>query len=330
MGGAQPLQAFGLVREWRLAPRQALDHGLNLFGAAHQRLGVGQHHRRVDPADFLQQAEQGFGDGGGADPVAVLGRQARHVLHQVHPGEHPRSDLQGQGHGRGIEVGQLGQLAVDGEIARPRAMTENEGLGLQMRLEGLQEPAVAGLDHRPGHGVGSHHIEPADLAVGEHLLGGGVVRLAHRKASPQGKNGPGPVDVVGVGPAIMEHGLGQPLVGIVLDQLVQEGHGRVVRQHAAPFELPLQPPDDRRGIHHRLQLPLVVGQVEGRQQLHLRPRQIGQGLTARGQEAVGDAPVAQHPEHLAGVGRSGRAAEGDGHAHGAGLQRQRKMFRRLE
>ena len=213
---------------------------------------------------------------------------------------------------------ELGQLPEDGEIAgawpfwpiRPRGNEPQEF------LEGFQEAAVLfGLDHRAGHRVGADVAQPADLALGERPWrrpGPAGLVQAGCVAPPVGQGRRGLGDVGRIGPAVVEHRLGQPLVGVVLDQLVQERQRRIGGDQAAPGVGLLEALDERRGVGDRLQLAAQVRQVEGRQQRDLGARQIPQGGVVGQHEAVGDAAVAQHGQHLAGVGRSRRAGEGDG------------------
>jgi hypothetical protein len=141
-------------------------------------------------------------------------------------------------------MGELGELAVDREVPRAGASPEQERLAREMSLERLQEPAVARLDDRSGHGVRAHNAQAADLALADGpgdlsqgLVGNGVV-------APGGQDDRGFVDVVLVGPAVVEHGLGQPFVGVILDQLVDKGEARIVRDQAASGIVTFQPANE--------------------------------------------------------------------------------------
>ena len=160
-----------------------------------------------------------------------------------------------------------------------------------MGLERRHEAAIACLDHRRGGGVGADDIKPFGLPFAEGLprllmIGGGVV---HHRVS--GQDVRTLLDIGRLAPAVMEHRLGQPLVGVVLQKIVEEGECCVLRHHMAAGIGPFQPADDRRRIHHRVHAACIVGEVKGRQQFHLGPRQVlAQAMGARHQ-AIGNAAI---------------------------------------
>ena len=116
-------------------------------------------------------------------------------------------------------------------------------------------------------------------------------------------------------PAEVEHRLGQPLVRIILDQLVEESKDGVGRHHRTVRTLGLEAPDQRSGIRHRLKRAVLARQKKGREQADLRLGKPIRYLTHCPVNAVGNLPVAQKREHLARIGRSGRAHEIDRFVH---------------
>ena len=61
---------------------------------------------------------------------------------------------------------------------------------------------------------------------------------------------------------------------ITFEQLIHEDQRRIPRDHRTPFEGLLEPADQRCGIGHRLKLAGMVRQVEGREEPHLRLREL--------------------------------------------------------
>ena len=67
----------------------------------------------------------------------------------------------------------------------------------------------------------------------------------------------------------MEHGFRQPFVAVVFQQVIDEGDARIAGDDRAVEGQRLQAADDGRGIHHRLELVVIIEEIEGRQELHL-------------------------------------------------------------
>ena len=102
-----------------------------------------------------------------------------------------------------------------------------------------------------------------------------------------------------------------PLVGVVLDQRVDEGQRRIGRDDRSPRERRLEPADQRRAVD--LGALGALGRTalsREYEQRHQRDRRAGNvhvlGRVAD-DPAVRDAPEAQHRAQLAAVGRTGRA-----------------------
>jgi len=179
-------------------------------------------------------------------------------------------------------------------------------------VERREEPLIALLDHGRGRVVRPHDSQPPDLAVSDHLLDGSDL-LVGRGGHPPEREDAASLGRVGVViPAVVEHALGQPLVRVVLDQLVEEGRGGVGREDRSPLDGTLEAADQRGRVRDGDEFSRFVRQVEGRQQRDLRGgqlRRIGRVLL---DEEIGDPAIPQHRPHLAGVGRAGRADHLDG------------------
>ena len=181
-----------------------------------------------------------------------------------------------------------------------------------MRIQGGEESPVAALDHRRGDGAGADDAQPRDLALRELRLHLRHDRIRAGDIAPARQDLARPLDVGGVVPAVVEHRLGEPFVGIVLEQVVEEADDRIGRQHRAADVLALEPADQRRGVDHRLDHARGIGQVERGQQLHRRRgHRVGRRAVAD-EKAVGQMAVAQHRQHLAGVGGARRPGQANG------------------
>ena len=190
-----------------------------------------------------------------------------------------------------------------------------------MPLQNVQQPQVGLFDGRAGDRVGADVAQPCDLPLREHLTQVGQALGIQRVAEPVGQDRTGLGNVCRVSPTVMEHGLGQPLVGVVLDECIQPGQGCRVGHHGPARVFALQTADQRRGVSHGHQLALLVGQVERGQQRHLGLWHAG-AMVLPDQQAVRQPAVAQDGQHLAGVRRTGRTGKGQRQvgigSHGAG------------
>ncbi len=174
-----------------------------------------------------------------------------------------RCPFQADPGGRRVELSQLRELGVEAEVRRRRPPAEHELLPLDQPIHDLQESPVACFDHRCGDVVGADHVEPRDLPIGDEGLELLKLRLRGLNVGPAWQDGSRHLDVRIVMPAVVEHGLGEPLVGVVLDQVVQEGQHRIGGNRLASRELGFEAADERRGVHLRLQLAFIVWQIEG-------------------------------------------------------------------
>ena len=184
--------------------------------------------------------------------------------------------------------------------------------------------AIAVFDHACGGVVRSHHVKPAHLAFNDVLFGLGEIGVAQKLAGPQRQNVAGMIDIRLVVPAVMEHRLGQPLIAVVFQQVVDERHRRIGRNHAAAGELALEQADDRRRIRHRFQCARWARQIECRQQRYFCARQPARRCAVRGEDQpVGDVAVAQHGQHLSRIRRPRHTQKRDGRckAHGRNSSR---------
>ena len=82
-------------------------------------------------------------------------------------------------------------------------------------------------------------------------------------------------------------------------------------QEALACDLTLEPTDDRRRVDDRLEASLGIREVVGGQQVDLGTGQVSHRSVGADEEPVGDPPVAQHRQHLAGVGRGRGSLERD-------------------
>ena len=110
-------------------------------------------------------------------------------------------------------------------------------------------------------------------------------------------------------PAVMEHRLGDPLVGKILQQGVDKGQNRIRRQRTASGNFLLQAAKNGRGIGHSHQRTRPVGEIKGRQQFNRRLGHTGLVCCIAHQVAVGNVSVTHERQHLACVGRTGSALE---------------------
>ena len=158
---------------------------------------------------------------------------------------------------------------MDGEIRGRGLPAKHEAVLLEVAVEAAEEAAIARLDDGRGDFVGAHDTEPGDLSLAHHLLDRGHRIVRGRALGPHGQHPGSLLDIGCMPPAIMEHALGQPLVGVVFENLVEERDHGIRRDGAAAGECLLKATDQRRGIRGRHNLALGIGQVEGRKQGHL-------------------------------------------------------------
>ena len=116
------------------------------------------------------------------------------------------------------------------------------------------------------------------------------------------------LDIGFVVPAVVKHRLGQPLVGVVFEQIVDERDHRIAGDDGTWLERLFEASNQRGRVHDRLDLPTLVGQKKRRDQLHLRPRQL---IAAREplKNAVGNLPIPEKRQHLLGVRRARGSAK---------------------
>jgi hypothetical protein len=217
---------------------------------------------------------------------------------------------------RGIEADELGELAEEGEVGRAGSATEDEGMSCQEGVEGHEEAAVAVLDDGRRRGVRADDSEPTDLSLGEELgelRDGGVVCI---DGGPAGQHLRGLLHVGVVGPAVVEHRLREPLVAVVLDERVDEGHDRIRRHHLATRHPLLQLAQLEGGVDHGAVCAApLAGEDENGDEGNGNVRGIAVLLRVPDDELEGNAPVAQQGAHLARVGRAGRTDEAQGRGH---------------
>ncbi len=109
-------------------------------------------------------------------------------------------------------------------------------------------------------------------------------------------------------PAVVVHRLGQPLVAVVLEEVVDQGHHGVDRHKAPLCGHRLEPHDERRGVDRAVGVAAVlVGEAQRREQLHRRGRQVVEARVAE-HPLVWEPAVPQDRAHLDRV----RRAEGAG------------------
>ena len=105
----------------------------------------------------------------------------------------------------------------------------------------------------------------------------------------------------------MKHGFGEPLIGIVFEQLVDESQRGITGHDFACAEGVFEMADERRGIDAGFKLAVFAGQVKDRQELDFRARQVSFCLLRADDQLIGDAPIAQYSEHFARIGRTRHA-----------------------
>ena len=108
-------------------------------------------------------------------------------------------------------------------------------------------------------------------------------------------------------PAVVEHRLGQPLIRVILNEVIQKAQYRVGRQSRASGKLAFKSPNQRGGVHHRFDFALFVWQKEGRQESDFGARQTQFAIPVADQQFIADVSKAHVGEHLAGIGRAGHA-----------------------
>ena len=208
---------------------------------------------------------------------------------------------------------ELRQLAVERKVTRARALAHQKRLPPQMGVKQIHQAQVAGLNHFGGLFIRAHYRQACNLALREIRFGGIKHRLvrAHTHKVLR-KDVACLVNAFGKLPAVVEHGLGQPFVGKVFQQGVYKIEHRVGRQRAAPGHFVFQAAHQRRGIGHRFECAIGIGQIKRWQQLDCRLGHARLVCRRAHQIAVGNVAVAHQRHHLAGVGRARRALEGHG------------------
>ena len=110
-------------------------------------------------------------------------------------------------------------------------------------------------------------------------------------------------------PAIMEHGLGQPLITIVFEQHINKSQSRIRWNDRAPFILLFKAPDQRARVGNRDFAALVIFEIERGQQWNLRlntlfsvPVLTRVGNARLAFKPVRNMPKTHNPQHLACVG----------------------------
>ena len=309
----EPAETLGLVGKALLHPGASVDLTLDLLLTALERRGVGQQEGDVDASHLGEQGADGLAQFLPRRPIRLRDLQAAEILQMMEPGDHPRRLAHRDGGGGGIEERELAELAEESEVRGAGTVTHQEGLHLKMRVQERQQAAIALLDGRPGDFVGSHHCEAPHLPLAERL-GEPCQLLGGRGDVPvDGQDQRGLLHVLRVGPAIVEHRFGEPLVGVILDQCVEKGDCRIRMDHPALAVALLEAADLRRRVDHRLiASSAAAGKDENRNQ---RDWNLGNPHVLRRaapDPAEGNPSVAQHGSHLAAVGRSVAADELEG------------------
>jgi hypothetical protein len=203
----------------------------------------------------------------------------------------------------------LAQLAVQAHVGAAGALAEHERLHVPDRVEQVEQALVRRLDHRTVLVGAAHQRTAADLAVGDERLRLLPAPVGLLRVVVEGQQPPGLVDGLRVVPAVVEHRLGEPLVGVVLDEAVAELDHRVGGGEAAAGDHRLEPVDERARIDHRLGVSAVgIGKGDHRDQPHRHRRQVVERRVAQ-HPGERDAPIAQHGAHLHRIRRAVGAAQ---------------------
>ena len=112
----------------------------------------------------------------------------------------------------------------------------------------------------------------------------------------------------------MEHELSAPLIGKVLDQVIDERESRITRQYRTASEELLKLTNNRSGVafSHR---PIVTRKEEGRHEY--RPGRLDPQLTTSlagvaPHYLIGHVTIAKQSHHLLGIGRARATNEFNG------------------
>ena len=151
----------------------------------------------------------------------------RQIFHPASPGKSTRRILHSQVHGRGVEQSQLRQLPVQRKVTRARPATHQKSMLRKMRVQKPQQAHIARFNQRRGGRVGTDDRETGNLPLRKKGFACGKHFFIHLHTAPMQRNGfTGAVYVGRVMPAVMEHGLGEPLIGEVFQQCIDKGeHG---------------------------------------------------------------------------------------------------------
>ena len=137
------------------------------------------------------------------DATRLLRRMAWRLLHC-------------QIHGSGVKQSQLRQLPVHCKVASARPGTHQKRMPRKMRVQKPQQAHVARFNQRRGGRVGTDDRETGNLPLRKKGFACGNHFFIHLQPAPMQGNGfTGAVYVWRVMPAVMEHGLGDPLIGKV-------------------------------------------------------------------------------------------------------------------
>ena len=164
----------------------------------------------------------------GRKPISVVRFKAAQVFHHTRPGGYPGCKSGRQGSWRWVEASQLGQLTVHCEVASAGARSQQERVGLKMRVKQAQQALVGRFDDRCRDGVGADHGQAVNLALRKLRLGLAGLCLRHANTTRlQRQNTACLVSICGEMPAVMEHRLGDPFIGEIFEQAVDQAQHRV-------------------------------------------------------------------------------------------------------
>ena len=317
-------ETLALVLERGLAVVGAVDHTRHLVVAGGQCRCIRDHERCVGPADLTQELVDRRWEFGRVGPSGVaVDLPPREVVDALDPVQRAWGAFDGDGHRGRVPPQHRLELAVQREVAASRPVAEEEVVGTEVALQHVEQSAVRGFEDRLVLVGRADHRSPPDLAVDDVVVHPPERVVVGLHVLIEGQQPAGLLDVGLVGPAVVVHQLGHPLVGEVLDQSVDECERAVRRREVTARVLGFESVDLRARVDHRLdESTLVVGEGEHRDDLD---RYVGEvvppGVAQHPPER--QAPVAQHRSHLHGVRRAEGAADRDREwtAHGCQLQR---------
>ena len=206
---------------------------------------------------------------------------------------------------------QLAQLAEEAEVAGPRPRAHKESMtGDEMRIEQAKQAPVAGLDDGRGYVVGADHAQPFDLALGD-VAGRLRQRVAaHQRIAVECEHLRGLVNIGRIFPSIVEHWLGQPFVGVILEQRVEKCERGIGRDDRARRESLFEPPNLKGRVDHRVfRASILAGKHEHRDKRDRNGGDADVVTRSAHDPRERDSSIAQRRPHLARVRRSKSANE---------------------